>query len=120
MKKVLIADDKPEVVELVRVTLEGEDYQVIDAFDGEEALRKTTKEKPDLIILDVVMPKMDGYEVLGNIKKDPKTKDIPVIMLSAKGQKLDREKGMKLGAIDYIIKPFSPSDLLGKLEKILA
>lgn len=120
MKKVLIADDKPEVVELVRVTLEGEDYQVIDAFDGEEALRKTTKEKPDLIILDVVMPKMDGYEVLGNIKKDPKTKDIPVIMLSAKGQKLDREKGMKLGAIDYIVKPFSPSDLLGKLEKILA
>lgn len=120
MKKVLIADDKPEVVELVKVSLEGEDYQVIGASDGEEALRKTTKERPDLVILDVVMPKIDGYEVLGNIKKDPKTKDIPVIMLSAKGQKLDREKGMKLGAIDYIIKPFGPSALLDNIKKILA
>ena len=119
MKKVLVADDKPEVVELVRVSLEGEDYQIIVAFDGEEALEKVSKEKPDLVLLDIIMPKMNGFEVLARLKKDPKLKEIPVVMLSAKGQKLDREKGKDLGAIDYIIKPFSPSVLLKKIKEIL-
>ncbi len=119
MKKILIADDRSEVVELVKVTLEGEGYRTIDAFDGSEALEKIRLEKPDLILLDIVMPKMDGFEVLSEIRKDPKTKDIPIIMLTAKGQKSDQEKGKELGATGYIIKPFSPSALLKRIEEIL-
>ena len=120
MKKILIADDRSEVVELVKATLEGEGYRTIDASDGKEALEKIGLERPDLVLLDIVMPKMDGFEVLSKLRGDPKTKDIPVIMLTAKGQKLDREKGIKLGASDYIIKPFSPSHLLDKIEELIA
>ena len=120
MKKILVVDDKPEVVELVSATLEGEGYQIICAFDGEEALQKINKEKPDLVLLDVRMPKMTGLEVLAKVKKDPQTKDIPIIMLTAKGQQLDKDEGIRLGAEDYIIKPFSPSHLLRKIEEILA
>jgi len=120
MKKILIADDRSEVVELVKVTLEGEGYQTIDASDGREALEKIKREKPDLILLDIIMPRMDGFEVLSKVKKDPKTKDIPIIMLTAKGQKSDQEKGKELGATGYIIKPFSPSALLKRIEEILA
>ena len=119
MKKILIVDDKLEVVELVKATLEGEDYQTISASDGKEALEKIGKEKPDLVLLDIVMPKMNGFEVLTEVKKDPKTKEIPIIMLTAKGQKLDKDKGRRLGAEDYIIKPFSPSHLLRKIEEIM-
>ena len=118
-KKILIADDRMEVVELVRVTLEGEDFSLLTASNGKEALDKIRGETPDLVLLDIVMPKMDGFEVLTNLKKDPATKDIPVIMLTAKGQKLDKEKGKDLGAKDYVIKPFSPSSLLTKIEGIL-
>jgi len=120
MKKILIVDDRPEVVELVRVTLEGEDYQIVDASDGKEALKKVRLEKPDLVLLDVVMPKMDGFEVCRKLKKDPETQEIPIIMLTAKAQKVDKEKGRQVGASDYITKPFSPSALLTKIEEILA
>ncbi len=120
MKKILIADDKLEVVELLRATMEGEDYQIISASDGKEALEKIGKEKPDLVLLDIVMPKMDGFEVLSEVKRDPKTKEIPVIMLTAKGQKGDEEKGRRLGAEGYVIKPFSPSHLLRKIGEIMA
>jgi len=120
VKKILIVDDKREVVELVTATLEGEGYQIISASDGREALEKIGKEKPDLVLLDVVMPKMNGLEVLAKVKKDPQTKDVPIIMLTAKGQQLDKDKGMRLGAEDYIIKPFSPSHLLRKIEEIMA
>lgn len=119
MKKILIADDKPEVVELVRVSLEGEDYQIIDASDGKKALEKIRLEKPDLVLLDIVMPKKDGFEVLREIRKDSRIKEISVIMLTARGQKLDKDKGKELGAQDYIVKPFSPSRLLHKIEEIL-
>ncbi len=120
MKKILIADDRSEVVELVKVTLEGEGYQSIDASDGREALEKIKREKPDLVLLDIVMPKMDGFEVLSQLKKDPVLKEIPIIMLTAKGQKSDQEKGKELGATGYIIKPFSPLALLKRIEEILA
>ncbi len=120
MKKILIADDKPEVVELITASLKGEGYQIITASDGREALEKIGKEKPDLVLLDIIMPKMDGFEVLIEAKKDQKTKDIPIIMLTAEGQRLDKDKGIKLGAEDYIIKPFSPSYLLTKIEGIMA
>lgn len=120
MKKILIADDRPEVVELVRVTLESGDYQIFEACNGKEALEKIRKEKPDLVLLDVIMPKMDGFEVCRKLKKDPGTQKIPIIMLTAKGQKVDQEKGRKLGTNGYIVKPFSPSALLIKIEEILA
>jgi len=119
IKKILIADDRCEVVELVKVALEGENYQILSSSDGREALEKIRKMKPDLILLDIIMPKMDGFEVLENLKNDSKTKDIPIIMLTAKGQKVDKQKGKDLGALDYIIKPFSPSHLLNKIEEIL-
>ncbi len=119
MKKILVVDDKREVVELVTATLEGEGYQIISAFDGREALEKIGKEKPDLVLLDIIMPKMDGFEVLAKAKKDPQTKDIPIVMLTAKGQQSDEDKGRRLGAEDYIIKPFSPSHLLHKIEEVL-
>ncbi len=119
MKKILIVDDKLEVVELVTAILEGEDYQTISASDGREALEKIGKEKPDLVLLDIIMPKMDGLAVLSEVKKDPKTKEIPIIMLTAKGQKSDQEKGRELGATRYIVKPFSPSHLLRKIEEVL-
>jgi len=120
MKKILIADDHAEVVELVRVTLEGEDYEIVDASNGKEALKKARLEKPDLVLLDVVMPKMDGFEVCRKLKKDPQTKEIPIIMLTAKAQEVEKEKGREVGASDYITKPFSPSALLTKIEEILA
>ncbi len=119
MKKILIADDKFEVVELIEAILKGEGYRLITASDGKEALEKIGKEKPDLVLLDIVMPKMNGFEVLTEVKKDPKTKEIPIIMLTAKGQKLDKDKGRRLGAEGYVIKPFSPSHLLRKIEEVL-
>ncbi|MBA7652244.1 Alkaline phosphatase synthesis transcriptional regulatory protein PhoP [subsurface metagenome] len=120
MKKILIADDKPEAVELVRVSLEGEDYEIVGASNGKEALKRARLERPDLILLDIVMPKMDGFEVCRKLKKDPEIQEIPIIMLTAKGQKVDQEKARQLGARDYITKPFSPSALLTKIEEILA
>ena len=120
MKKILIADDLSEVVELVRVILEGKDYEIVDASNGKEALKKARLEKPDLVLLDIVMPKMDGLEVCRELKKDPQTQDIPVLMLTAKAQETDKEKGRKAGANYYITKPFSPSALLIKIEEILA
>jgi len=119
MKTILIADDRLEVLELLMVTLEDGDYQVIYTSDGKEALEKIKLEKPDLILLDVVMPKMDGFQVLSELRRDFRLKDTPVIMLTAKGQEVDREKGKKLGANDYIVKPFSPSELLTKVGEIL-
>ena len=120
MKKILIADDRPEVVELVRVILEGEDYEIVDASNGKEALKKARLEKPDLVLLDVVMPKMDGFEVCRKLRKDPQTQEIPIIMLTAKGKEVDKEKARQLGVRDYITKPFSPSALLTRVEEILA
>lgn len=120
MKKILIADDHPQVVELVRVTLEGGDYEIVNTSNGEETLKKTRIEKPDLVLLDVVMPKIDGFEVCRKLKEDPQTKGIPVIMLTAKGQEVDKEKGREVGARDYVTKPFSPSTLLLKINELLA
>ena len=119
MKKVLIADDHPEAVELVRVTLEDEDYEIVNTSNGKETLKKARAEKPDIVLLDVVMPKMDGFEVCRQLRKDPQTKEILIVMLTAKGQEVDKERGRKVGADDYITKPFSPSALLIKIEEIL-
>lgn len=121
MKKILIVDDQPEVRELVEVTLNIGDYEIIQAENGPEALAKARTEKPDLIILDVMMPigGLDGFEVCETLKKDPATSDIIIVMLTAKGQNFDKEKGRQVGANDYFVKPFSPLELMNKVEEVL-
>lgn len=120
MKKILIVDDRNEVRELVEVTLEVENYQILQADSAEKALKIARSEKPDLILMDIMMPEgMDGLEATRILKKDPETKSCHVIMLTAKGQEYDRTEGKTAGADDYFIKPFSPLDLLRKVEEIL-
>ena len=120
MKKILIVDDQLEVRELVDVTLRVEDYQIFQAKSGEEAVEIAQAEKPDLIIMDVMMPGgIDGFEATRQIKNNPETKDCSILMLTAKGQDMDKENGAKAGADAYFVKPFSPLDLIKKIEEIL-
>ncbi len=120
MKKILIVDDQLEVRELVEVTLRSDDYQVLQAESGKEAIEIARAEKPELIIMDIMMPGgMDGLEATRIIKNDPETKDCTIIMLTAKGQQADREVGIAAGASDYFSKPFSPLDLIKKVEEVL-
>jgi len=120
MKKILIVDDQVEIRELVEVTLRVDDYEIFQAESGEKAIEIAKAEKPDLIIMDIMMPGgMDGLETTRIIKNDPDTKDCIVIMLTAKGQQEDREKGIEAGAVDYFAKPFSPLDLMRKVEEVL-
>lgn len=111
MKKILVADDNPYILEVVSMTLETLDYQVILAKDGEEALDRVKRERPDLIILDIMMPKKNGFEVCREIKQDPQYRETPIVMLTAKAQKEDKFWGRDAGADDYITKPFDPLDL---------
>ena len=120
MKKILIVDDQLEVRELVEVTMRVGDYQILKAKSGEEAIEIVKAEKPDLIIMDIMMPGgMDGLEATRILKNDQETKDCKVIMLTAKGQHVDKEKGMEAGADDYFIKPFSPLELIKKVEELI-
>ena len=120
MKKVLIVDDRVEVRELVEVTLRVKDYQILEASNAEEAIEMVNVEKPDLILMDIMMPgAMDGLEATRILKSAPETKDCPIVMLTAKGQKTDIEKGLEAGAEDYFVKPFSPLELIKKVEEVL-
>ncbi len=111
-KRVLAVDDERHIVRLVQVNLERAGYDVITAYDGVEALEKVAEEPPDMIVLDVMMPRMDGFAVLAELKKNPKTADIPVIMLTAKAQDADVFKGWQSGVASYLTKPFNPMQLL--------
>ena len=117
--KILVVDDEADVLLLCRVNLEFEGYEVVEAGDGEAAMRKVAAERPDVILLDVMMPKMDGWQVLAALKADPETADIPVVMLTAKVQDQDQIRGWSGGAADYITKPFSPLALSQVLENML-
>jgi len=117
-KKILIVDDDKNIVELVKLTL-GDEYDYIDAFNGIEALQKAKKEKPDLVLLDIMMPDMDGYEVCQRLGADPETKDIVIAMLSAKKEDHDILEGIDVGAIAYITKPFNATELVEKVEELL-
>lgn len=118
--KVLIVDDDAFLSGIYATKLELEGFQVVTGRDGEEALKLAASEKPDLILLDVLMPKLDGFEVLKRLKADPATKDAPVIMLTNLGQKEDIEKGMEEGAVDYLIKAhFVPAEAVDKIKKVL-
>jgi DNA-binding response OmpR family regulator len=119
-KKVMIVDDEAHIVELVKVVLEDTSYEILEAYDGESALEKIISDKPDLILLDIMLPRMDGYEVCMKLKADENTKSIPVVMLTAKGQEVDKIKGYQSGADSYMTKPFSPLRLLTEIEEKLS
>ncbi len=117
-KKILVVDDERHIVRLVEVNLARAGYDVITAYDGVEALEKVKQENPDMIVLDVMMPRMDGFEVLKHLQADPDTQDIPVIMLTAKAQDADIFRGWSSGVSSYLTKPFNPRELLTFVERI--
>ena len=119
MAKILIVDDESQFIDMLQIILEANEYEVISANDGEEGLEKARSEKPDLIILDLMMPVMDGYMMLKKLRKDEQIKDIPVILCTAKSHRDDKENGLKAGADAYIKKPFEPPELLTKIEELL-
>lgn len=118
-KKILIVDDEEDILAMVRMALESRGYDVVTARDGEEALRKARQEGPHVIVLDIVMPKLNGYQVCREIKKDESTRAIPVIMLTAKAEESDRFWGTETGADGYLTKPFDMQDLLKKIQELL-
>jgi two-component system, OmpR family, alkaline phosphatase synthesis response regulator PhoP len=117
-KKILVVDDERHIVRLVQVNLERAGYEILTAYDGVEALEKVKSESPDMVVLDVMMPRMDGFEVLKNLQADPRYQDIPVIMLTAKAQDADIFKGWSSGVSSYLTKPFNPRELLVFVERI--
>ncbi len=119
-KKILLIDDDKNMVRMLKIRLESEGFNVISAYDGEEGLEKTLKEKPDLIILDIMLPKMDGYQVCQKLKEDRKTWDIPVLMLTAKGDLESRFTGLFSGAIEYMSKPYESKMLLRNIKQMLS
>jgi len=116
--KLLIADDEPSVRALVHVTLEGDEHTIFEASDGVEALEVARSEHPNLVLLDVMMPKLDGLTVCRAIKSDPATSGTVVVMLTAQAQDRDRDQGLAAGADDYFTKPFSPLALLNMVERV--
>jgi DNA-binding response OmpR family regulator len=120
MAKILIIEDDRFLRELIARKLKTEGYEVLEAVDGEEGLKRIKEEKPDLVLLDLILPGIDGFEVLAKAKEDPETAQIPVIILSNLGQREEVERGLKLGAIDYLIKAhFTPGEIIEKIKNIL-
>ncbi|MCS6908107.1 MAG: response regulator [Anaerolineales bacterium] len=120
MAKILVAEDERDIRELIAFTLQFAGHEVITTSNGEEALQAVRTQRPQLVLLDVRMPRMDGYEVCKEIKTDPQTKTIPVIFLSAKGQESEIRSGLEAGAEQYLLKPFSPDQLIEQVNKVLA
>ena len=116
---ILVVDDDPVIQKLLSVNFEMEGYRVVTANDGIEGLERVASDKPDLILLDVMMPRMDGIEVSKRLKSDPATKEIPVVLLSAKAQSSDIQSGIEAGADDYVTKPFDPLELLDKVAGLI-
>ena len=119
MTTILVADDEPSIVDLVRFTLEDADVRVVEASDGAEALVLARRIKPDLVLLDVHMPRLDGREVCRQLRREPAFARTPIIMLTAAGQQADRTRGLGAGADEYLTKPFSPLALLALVEALL-
>ncbi len=119
MSKVLIADDDPTILMLLRVNLEMEGYEVVSAANGSEAIERAREEVPDLMILDVMMPGMDGWEASRQMREFPALSDIPIIFLSARAQETDIQKGRDSGAMEYVTKPFDPPALMETVARVL-
>jgi len=118
-KKILVIDDESSLVEMLSIRLEANNYQVIAASDGQEGLDKARSENPDLIILDLMLPKLDGYQVCRMLKSDEKYKQIPIVIFTARAQESDIKAGNEAGADAYITKPFEPAILLDKVSQLL-
>jgi two-component system, OmpR family, alkaline phosphatase synthesis response regulator PhoP len=120
LHKILVVDDEKDIVDILKYNLEKEnEYKVITAFDGKEAIEKTISEKPDLIILDIMMPELNGFDVCKKLKTDPVTSKIPVIFLTAKENEIDEIIGLELGADDYIQKPISPRKVIARVKSVI-
>lgn len=118
-KKILIVDDEPHIVKMIESRLKANGYDTISAYDGEEALDKAKHQKPDLIILDIMLPKRDGNSVCQTLKADVTYQDIPIVMLTAKGEMDDMREGLEKGADAYVTKPFKPDTLIGVIQGLL-
>lgn len=116
MTKILVVDDEPNIVALASLYLKGEGYDVVSAADGLEALQKVANEQPDLLVLDIMLPQMDGWEVCRQLRKDSM---IPIIMLTARTDDVDKIVGLEIGADDYMVKPFNPRELVARVKAIL-
>ena len=119
-RKILTCDDEKHIVRLIQVNLERAGYEVVTAYNGAECLEAVAADKPDLIVLDVMMPEMSGFEVLEKLKANPDTKDIPVIMLTARAQDADVLRGWQSGVETYLTKPFNPMELIAFVKRIFA
>ena len=113
MKKILVVDDEKPIADILRINLEKENYEVVEAYDGEEAVKKFNEENPDLILLDVMLPKMDGFSVCRTIREKS---NVPILMLTAREEEVDKVLGLELGADDYITKPFSVRELMARIK----
>ena len=118
-KKILIVDDEPQILLLLEARLKANGYEVLSAEDGFAGLELAKKEKPDLVILDLMLPKMDGFKICGLLKRDSRYSKIPVILFTAKAQETDIQMGTEVGADAYVTKPFEPRLLLGKIQELL-
>ena len=119
-EKILVIEDDPATSRLVDYSLRHEGYQVIKASNGLEGIRKAHDESPDLIILDVMLPGMDGFEICHRLRADPRTADLPILMFSAKAQEIDRDTGRQVGADDYLSKPAAPAEIINRVGNLLS
>jgi DNA-binding response OmpR family regulator len=117
--KIVLAEDEPDIGRLTEFTLKRAGFDVIWEKNGEDALHSILKDRPDMVILDIMMPVLDGYEVLEAIRSDSRFKDLPILLLTAKAQERDVDKGIKLGASDYVRKPFKPQYLVERVKQLL-
>ncbi|MBV8159306.1 MAG: response regulator [Acidimicrobiia bacterium] len=120
MARILVAEDDADVLQLIALTLELDGHQVVNAASGDEVLRHAMQARPDVIVLDVMMPRVDGLTTLRQLRQQPLTRDIPVVLLSAKAQHDDIEAGMQAGATCYVTKPFEPDYLAAEVERVVA
>ncbi len=117
--KVLVVDDEPFICRALSFLLRRDDFEVTEARDGEEALAAIVRDRPDLVFLDVMMPKLNGFEVVERVRSDPALVHVKIVLLTARGQEADRERGVLVGADDYITKPFSPTKILERARNLL-
>ncbi|MEP3244585.1 MAG: phosphate regulon transcriptional regulator PhoB [Sneathiella sp.] len=117
--RVLIVEDEPSMVELLRYNLESEGFEVASALDGEEAMLTIEEQKPDMVLLDWMLPKLSGIEICRRLRRDQEYRNLPVIMITARGEETDRVRGLDVGADDYMSKPFSPAELMARIRAVL-
>jgi DNA-binding response OmpR family regulator len=119
-KRILLVEDDPSAARLVSYTLEQEGYEVLTAPNGVEGLRKAREEEPDLLVLDVMLPGLDGFEVCHRLRSEPQTAKLPILMLSAKAREADKATGINVGANDYLSKPAAPDEIVARVANLLA